>query len=95
MTKGSTSIPEQNVERAMQTANFGMDWMRQITEESLAQSKAMFEGFLSTALRTADSFDQQASEEVRHRSMTLAAEALSKRSTSRTKPLGERPSAAC
>jgi phasin family protein len=76
MTKAPTNIPEQNVERAMQAANFGMDWMRQITEQSLNQSRAMLEGFLSTALRTADSFDQQASE-VRHRSMTLATEALS------------------
>jgi hypothetical protein len=75
MTKGPANIPAQNVERAMQTANFGMDWMRQITEESLNQSRAMCVGFLSAALRTADSFDQQASE-VRHRLMTLATEAL-------------------
>ena len=47
MAKGPTSIPEQNAERAMQAANFGMDWMRQITEESLNQSRVMFEGFLS------------------------------------------------
>src|SRR5262245_22082458 len=40
MSKGPTNIPEQNVERAIQTANFGMDWMRQFTEESLNQSRA-------------------------------------------------------
>ena len=71
-----TSIPEQNAERAMQAANFGMDWMRQMTDEFLNQSRVMFEGFFSTVQKTADSFEQQASE-VRHRSMTLATEALS------------------
>ena len=67
MAKGPTSIPEQNAERAMQAANFGMDWMRQITEESLNQSRVMFEGFLSAARKTAESFDQQVYE-VRERS---------------------------
>ena len=76
MAKGPTSIPEQNAKRAMQAANFGMDWMRQITEESLNQSRVMFEGFLSAGRKAADSFDQQMSE-VRERSMTLATEALS------------------
>ena len=76
MAKGPMSIPEQNTERAMQAANFGMDWMRQITEESLNQSRVMFEGFLSAARKTAESLDQQVSE-VRERSMTLATEGLS------------------
>jgi phasin family protein len=76
MAKGPTSISEQNAERAMQAANVGMDWLRQITEESLRQNRVMFEGFLSTARKTADSFDQQASQ-VRERSMTLATEAVS------------------
>jgi phasin family protein len=76
MAKGPMSIPEQNTERAMQAANFGMDWMRQITEESFNQSRVMFEGFLSGARKTAESFDQQVSE-VRERSMTLATEGLS------------------
>jgi hypothetical protein len=76
MAKGPTSIPQQNAERAMQAANFGMDWMRQITEESLNQSRVMFEGFLSAGRKAADVFDQQMSE-VRERSMTLATEALS------------------
>jgi hypothetical protein len=32
-----TNVSEQNAERAMQAANYGMDWMRQITEQSLNQ----------------------------------------------------------
>ncbi len=76
MAKGPTTIPEQNAERAVEAANVGMDWLRQTTEDSLHQSKAMVEGFLSAARRTADTFDQQVSD-VRERSMTLATEAFS------------------
>jgi hypothetical protein len=71
-----TNVSEQNAERAMQAANYGMDWMRQITEQSLNQSRAMFDGFLTTARKTADSLDQQASE-IRERSMAFTEEALS------------------
>jgi phasin family protein len=60
----------------MQAANFGMDCTREITDEFLNQSRVMFEGFFSAARKTADSFEQQASD-MRHRSMTLATEALS------------------
>ena len=41
--------------------------MRQVMEQSLNQSRAMCEGFLTTAHKTADSLDQQASE-IRERS---------------------------
>jgi hypothetical protein len=71
-----TIMPEQNVERAKQAANYGMDWMRQLMEESLNQTRAIFDGFLSTARKTADSFDQQAAE-VRERSMSMATDTLS------------------
>jgi phasin family protein len=69
-------MPEQNAERATQVANYGMDWMRQFMEESLNQTRAIFDGFLTTARKTADSFDQQAAE-VRERSMSMAADTLS------------------
>ena len=55
-------MPEQNAERAKQAANYGMDWMRSLMEESLNQTRAIFDGFLTTARKTADSFDQQAAE---------------------------------
>jgi len=53
-----------------------MDWMRQLMEESLNQTRAIFDGFLTTARKTADSFDQQAAE-VRERSMSMATDTLS------------------
>jgi phasin family protein len=69
-------MPEQNAERATQVVNYGMDWMRQFMEESLNQTRAIFDGFLTTARKTADSFDQQAAE-IRERSMSMAADTLS------------------
>jgi phasin family protein len=71
-----TIMPEQNAERAKQVANYGMDWMRQLMEESLNQTRAIFDGFLTTARKTADRFDQQAAE-VRERSMSMATDTLS------------------
>jgi hypothetical protein len=77
MAKGpTTSFPEQNAEHAMQVADYGMDWMRDITEQGLNQSRAIVEGFLATARKAADSIDHHACE-IRERSMSLAAEAVS------------------
>ena len=45
-------------------------------EESLNQTRAIFDGFLTAARKTADSFDQQAAE-VRERSMSMATDTLS------------------
>ncbi len=69
MAKGPATVSEHNAERTMQAASYGMDWMRQFMEQSLNQTAAMFESFLTNARRTADSFDQQASE-ARERSMS-------------------------
>ena len=77
MAKGPTmKFPEPNAERAMQVANYGMDSMRKMTEQSLNQSKALFEGILTTTRKTVENIDQQA-REIRERSMSLAAETLS------------------
>ena len=77
MAKGpATNFPEQNAERARQVGNYGMDWMREMTEQSLSQSRNLFEGFLTTARNAVDNIDQQASE-IRERSMLLAAETAS------------------
>jgi hypothetical protein len=77
MAKGSTTnLAEQNAERAMYAANHGMDWMREIAERSLNQSRTMFEEFLTTGRTTVDIIDRQASE-LRERSMSLAAETIS------------------
>jgi len=75
MVKSPTTVPEQNTERAMQAVSYGMDWMRQLMEQSLDHTAALFEGFLTNARLTADSFDKQTSE-VRERSMSFAKETL-------------------
>ena len=67
---------EQNTERAKQAADSGLNWVREVAEHSVRQSRAVFDGVLNTAQATAEILDHQASE-ARQRSMTLAAETLS------------------
>jgi hypothetical protein len=66
---------EQNLERTMRMANFGADCIRQFAEEGLNQTRTMMEGFLGTARKTADCFEQQ-SAEVTEKSVSLARETL-------------------
>jgi hypothetical protein len=40
MAKGPTDFAQQNTERAMQATTYGMNWMREIAEQNLSQSKA-------------------------------------------------------
>jgi len=46
-----STIPEQNAEQASQMAQFGMDWIRQFTEESLNQTGAMFDRFITQPIK--------------------------------------------
>ena len=71
MLKSTAS--EQNVEQAKWAANLGMDWIRQLTEEGLNQTGAIFDRFISTVRETADNFDQQTAE-VRERSISMTTE---------------------
>jgi hypothetical protein len=64
----------QNAQRVITGTN-GIDWMRLVAEQSLNLSKAAFEGFLTSASKTIDTIDHQASG-IRERSISLAAEAL-------------------
>ncbi len=57
-------------------ASYGTDWMRQLTQNGLEQSKAIFETFLSSARSSAGTIDQQALE-IRERSLALASQSLS------------------
>jgi len=52
-----------------------MDWMRDMTEQSLNQSESALEGFFTTAHKASEDIDQQASE-LRKRSLLLAQETL-------------------
>jgi hypothetical protein len=46
MAKNPTDFAQQNTERAVQATNYGMNWMREIAEQNLNQSKAALEGLL-------------------------------------------------
>jgi hypothetical protein len=79
MAKASEEAREftqRQTDRTMEAADYGLSWLRDMTEQNLRQSKAVFEGFLTTVQKTADTFDQQSSE-LRERSLSLAAETLS------------------
>jgi hypothetical protein len=79
MAKANEDVREftqRHTDRAMEAADYGLNWLRDMTEQNLRQSKAVFEGFLATVQKTADTFDQQ-SAELRGRSLSLATETLS------------------
>jgi hypothetical protein len=77
MAKGQTNrdFAEQTTERAIRMESDGMDWMRVIAEESLNLGKAAFEGYLTTARKTAENMNRQASE-FHEQSTSLAHEAI-------------------
>jgi hypothetical protein len=72
----SSDFADQTTERTIQQGIGGMNWMRTMAEQSLSLSKAAFEGYLTTARKTADSMHHQVSE-IREQSISLASEALS------------------
>ena len=61
MAKGTSDFANQNAEKAVQATNFGMNWMREIAEQNLDQSKAAMDGFLMIARKALDGVDQQMS----------------------------------
>jgi hypothetical protein len=77
MPKAQTAgeFAEQSTERAIREGLEGFDWMRTVAEQGLNLSKAAFEGYLATTLKTADTFAHQAAE-IREQSISLANEAL-------------------
>jgi hypothetical protein len=73
MVRNPTDFAHQNAERAVQATNYGMNWMREIAEQNLNQSKVAVESFLTITRKAIDGLDQQASA-IRERSMALADE---------------------
>ncbi len=61
MAKNPTDFAQQNTERAVQATNYGMNWMREIAEQNLNQSKAALEGLLMITRKAVDDIDHQAS----------------------------------
>jgi hypothetical protein len=78
MAKGPMSgmSSEFTAERAAQATSYGMDWMRQLAEHGLDQSKVIFDSLLTATRGTAGTIDQQVSE-IRERSLVLASQSLS------------------
>jgi hypothetical protein len=76
MARGPGDFAQQNTERAVQVTNYGMNWMREMAEQNLTQSKAALEGLLMITRKTVDDIDRHASA-IRDRSMFLAEETLS------------------
>ena len=76
MAKGPERFAGQSAQEAMQATNYGMNWMREIAEQNLNQSRAFLENLLTITRKAVDDMDHQSSE-LRHRSMLLAGETLS------------------
>jgi hypothetical protein len=75
MAKRPTDFAEQT-ERAIEVTNYGMNWMREIAERNLSQSKAALEDLLTITRKAAADIDHQASV-IREHSMLLVEETLS------------------
>ena len=76
MSKNATDFAERNTERAVQATNYGMDWLREVGEQNLDQSKTSVEALVIATRKAVDAFDQQTSA-IRGRSMLAAEETLS------------------
>lgn len=76
MARGPGDFAQQNTERAVQVTNYGMNWMREMAEQNLTQSKAALDGLLMITRKTVDDIDRYASA-IRDRSIFLAEETLS------------------
>jgi hypothetical protein len=67
---------EQTAGRAVQAGTFGVNWMREVAEQSLNQNKAALDGYLAISRNAIDSINRQTSD-LGKRSTSLAEEALS------------------
>ena len=76
MAKDPTEFTRQNTQRAIQAANFGMNWYRDIAEQNLNQGKLAFDGLLSVLHKLVNDFENQSSA-VLQQSMTLTHETVS------------------
>ena len=76
MTKNPADFAERNTERAVQATNYGMDWLREVAEQNLDQSKASLEALVIATRKAVNALDQQTSA-IHGRSMLAAEETLS------------------
>ena len=76
MTRGTTEFTQQNSERAMQATNLGMNWARELAEQSLNQSKVVLDGLFNVTRKMAEEFDDQTTA-IREHSTSLIETTLS------------------
>jgi len=70
------TFAQQNAERAMESANFGLMWTREFAEQTLNQGKAALDGFLKASNKIAKTFESQSSA-IREQTAVLTEKALS------------------
>jgi hypothetical protein len=56
-----STFAQQNAERAMESANFGLSWVREFAEQALNQSKVAMDGLLKASNKMAKDFESQSS----------------------------------
>ena len=71
-----SAFAQQNAERMIESANFGVTWSREFAEQTLNQSKAALDGFLKASNRIAKTFEGQSSA-IREQTTALTEKALS------------------
>src|SRR5262245_50463224 len=71
-----STFVQQNAERAMESANFGLRWAREFAEQTLSQSKVALDGFLKASNKMAKDFESQSST-IREQTAALTEKAVS------------------
>ena len=76
MARRPTDFAQHNTEHAIEAANYSLNWMREIAERNLTQSRAALEDFLTITRKAVDGLDHQASV-IRELSLSFMEETLS------------------
>ena len=61
MAKDPAEFTQQNTQRAMQAATFGMNWFREVAEQNLNQSAIALDALLTVARKSAQEVESQTS----------------------------------
>jgi hypothetical protein len=71
-----SAIAQQNAERAMESANLGLNWAREFAEQTMTQSKVALDALLKASNKMAKDFESQSSA-IREHTIALTEKALS------------------
>jgi len=75
MAKDRTNFAEEGLQRGVDAASFGANWMAELTDHNMKQGMAAMDGMLQIVQRAMAGFGHQASM-VREQSVTIAEEAM-------------------